>query len=147
MARVQKNQYIYGNVARKQDFVRVLEEEPRRELDHEARKNREKAHHMNLGYVLFLVVALCCTGVVLVNYLQLQAGVTTAAKEVASMEHRLNDLKLSNTEAKNRIDSSIDMEEIKKIAIGELGMTYASEGQIRMYTNDGNDYLRRVAGD
>lgn len=146
MARNHKNEYIYGNVARKQEFVKVLEE-PVRELDHDARKNREKAHHMNLGYVLFLMAALCCTGVVLVHYLQLQSDVTTTAKEVAAMEHRLNDLKLSNAEEQNRIDSSIDMEEIKRIAIGELDMTYAAEGQIQLYTNEGSDYLRRVAGE
>ena len=139
--------YINDNLARKQDFVRTLEEEPRHSISNEARKNREKAHHMSLGYVVFLVAALCCTGIVLVNYLQIQSKVTRAAEVVSTKEQELNNLKLSNDETLNRINSSIDVEEIKRIAIGELGMTYASEGQIITYTSEGNDYLRRVAGD
>lgn len=139
--------YIYDNVVRKQEFVRQLEERPHRALSNTTRKNREKAHHMSLGYVTFLVVALCCAGVVLVNYLQLQAQVTRKAQIIASRESELNNLRLSNDEELNRIESSIDMEEIKRIAIGELGMVYAAEGQIESYTNEGNDYLRSVAGD
>ena len=146
MAPVQKNQYVYGNVASKQEFVRIREESVR-ELNYSVKKNERKVHRMNLGYVLFLVVALACTGVVLMNYLQIQSAVTATAKEIAVMETQLNNLKLYNVEEKNRIDRSIDPEEIRRIAVGELGMTYASEGQIRLYTNEGSDYLRRVAGD
>lgn len=139
--------YQYDNVVRKQEFVRELEEEPRRSISNTTRKNREKAHHMSLGYVIFLVAALCCAGVVLVNYLQLQSQVTRKAEIIASRESELNHLRLSNDEELNRIESSIDLEEIRRIAIGELGMVYASEGQIESYTNEGNDYLRSVAGD
>ena len=147
MAVTRRNQYIYDNVARRQDLVRVLEEEPRRQISNEARKNREKAHHMSLGYVTFLIAALCCAGVVLVNYLQLQAEITRTAEVIARKEIELNTLKLSNDEEYNRIESSINLEEIKKVAIGELGMIYAREGQIETYASVGNDYMRRVAQD
>ena len=39
----------------------------------------------------------------------------------------------------------MDLEEIKRAAIGELGMTYAKEGQIIMYTAEGNDSMRKVS--
>ena len=55
-------------------------------------------------------------------------------------------MKLANDEEYNRIISSIDLEEIKRIAIGELGMTYAQEGQIVLYVNEDNDYMRQVTG-
>lgn len=42
--------------------------------------------------------------------------------------------------------SGIDLEEIKRVAIGELGMTYAQEGQIVEYENEEGDYMRRVTG-
>jgi hypothetical protein len=54
-------------------------------------------------------------------------------------------MQLANDEDYNRIISSVDLEEIRKIAIGELGMTYAKEGQIITYENAGNDYMRRVS--
>jgi len=139
--------YIYGSAVRKPDIRRQLEEEPKRQLSHEARKNRDKARHMSLGYVVFLMAALCVAGMILINYIQLQSEVTNKIKNIASLESELNHLKLSNDEEYNRIVDSIDLEEIKRIAIGELGMTYAKEGQIITYTNTGNDYMRQVTED
>ena len=74
----------------------------------------------------------------------MQADLTAQVEEIASLESRLNSLKLSNDEELSRINSSIDLEEIKRIAIGELGMVYATEGQIINYTNEGSDYVRQV---
>lgn len=97
-------------------------EEPRRQLSHETRKNREKARHMSIGYVTFLMVALVACAFFLVNYIQMQSQLTTKITEVSRMESELNALKLSNDEEYSRITSSVNLEEIKKIAIGELGM-------------------------
>lgn len=136
--------YVYDNTARKLNIQRQLEEEPRRQLSNEARKNREKAQHMSFGYVAFLMVAMCASALILINYIQLQADLTTKVKQVARLESELNSMKLANDEEYNRVTSSIDLEEIKRIAIGELGMTYAEEGQIVLYSNVGNDYMRRA---
>ena len=138
-----RTDYIYDNTARKLDVVRRMEEEPRR-LSNEARKNREKARMMSMGYVLFLMAALCVSAVILIHYIQLQSELTNSTKEIALLESKLNDLKLSNAEEYNRIESSIDLEEIKRVAIGELGMTYAGEGQIVTYSSVGADYMRQA---
>ena len=37
----------------------------------------------------------------------------------------------------------MDLEEIRRIAIGELGMQYAEEGQIINYSVDGSDYVKQ----
>ncbi len=142
-----RNDYVYGNVALQPDIRRQLEEEPRRKLSNEARKNRDKAHHMSLGYVAFLVAALCLAGLVLVNFIQLQSEITNMAETVADKELQLNSLKVDNDEVLNRINGSINMEEIREIAIGELGMVYAQEGQIEKYSFDEFDYLRYVGRD
>lgn len=137
--------YVYGNTVRKLDIQREMEDEPKRGLSNETRKNREKARHMSLGYVLFLITALCCAGVVLMNYIQLQADITQRMESVARLGRELNSTRLANDEEYNRITSSVDLEEIKRIAIGELGMTYAKEGQIETYSNQGYDYMRKIA--
>lgn len=139
--------YIDGNTVRKLDVQKQMEEAPRKKLSYSTRKNRDKANHMSLGYVVFLMGALCCAGLVLINYIQLQSDITARVEEISVLESRLNNLKISNDEELNRITNSVDLEEIKKIAIGELGMTYAQEGQIETYTNEGYDYMRRVAQD
>ena len=134
--------YIYDNTARDLQVRRQMEE-PRRQLSHETRKNREKARHMSIGYVTFLMVALVACAFFLVNYIQMQSQLTTKITEVSRMESELNALKLSNDEEYSRITSSVNLEEIKKIAIGELGMVYAQEGQIVYYNNEGSDYVRQ----
>ena len=101
---------------------------------------------MNAGYVFFLVVAMCTAAWILVNYIQLQADLTNLTKSVAEKQSELNTLKVANDEEYNRIISNINLEEIKRIAIVNLGKTYAQERHIVLYTNDNNDYMRQVPG-
>lgn len=139
------NIYIYGNTARNLDVRRAIEEEPRKKLSTAARKNRDKAVYMNFSYVLFLIAAMLITGMVLINYVQLQSQITNNVETIAGLESTLNSMKLENDEEYSKIASSINLEEIKRIAIGELGMTYASQGQIVTYTNEGSDYVKQLA--
>lgn len=139
-----QTEYIYGNTVRKVDFG--WEETPVRRPDPKVRKNRERARHMSAGYVLFLAAALLACGWILVNYIQLQSQLTTLTKTVARRESELNQMKISNDETYNRIISNIDLEEIRKVAMGELGMVYAEEGQIVTYDGKSSDYMRKVSG-
>lgn len=141
------NGYVYGNTVRKLDVQRQLEQEPRRQLSHETRKNREKALHMNPGYVIFLMAAFCACAFILINYIQLQSELTNRTKSLSTLESRLNTIRLENDEAYSRITSSIDLEEIKRVALGELGMIYAEEGQIITYSSVTNDYMRQIEND
>lgn len=138
--------YVYGNTAYEPEPERQWETDPKRQVQPAVRKNRERANHMSAGYVLFLAAALCAAAFILVNYIQLQAELTNLTKSVAAKESELNTLREANDEQYNRIINSINLEEIKRIAIVELGMTYAQEGQIITYINEGDDYMRRVPG-
>ena len=148
LRKTETESYVYGNTARELSIQRQLEEAPKNhELSHRTRKNRDKAKHMSLGYVAFLMAASVMAGAILMNYVQLQSDMTKLANQVAKKESELNSLKLSNDEEYSRITNSIDLEEIRRIAIGELGMTYAKEGQIESYSSEGNDYMRRAGED
>ena len=135
--------YVDGSTARQLDVRRAIEEEPRKKISNETRKNRERAHHMNFGYVVFLALAMMVAGYVLIGYIQLQAETTAKVEKIASLEKELNNLKLSNDDELARINSNVNLDEIKRIAIGELGMVYAQEGQIVYYNNEGSDYVRQ----
>lgn len=141
-----ESSYIRGNAVRKLDSIRELEAEVPKKLSHTTRKNRDKALYMNLGYLSFLVIALVSAAFVLIGYLRLQSEMTTTIKKIASLESELNSLKLSNEEEYNRAISSVDLEEIRQVAIGELGMRYAKEGQIINVSGEGSDYVRQLAG-
>jgi cell division protein FtsL len=121
----------------------AIHEKPVKRVSNTTRKNREKASHMSLGYVAFLAAALCLTMGVLYGYITLQAGNTAMTEEIAALESELNSLKLDNDEEYSRIMSMVDMEHVKEVAMGELGMQYAEEGQIIEVEGAGDDYVRQ----
>lgn len=137
--------YVQGNVVRKVDVTREIERQPRKRVSNTARKNREKAKHMNAGYVVFLCMALVATGLILINYIGLQSDITNSVQHISALESELNDLKLANDEEYSRITSSVDLEEIKRIAIQELGMQYAEEGQVVTFASENSDYVKQMA--
>lgn len=107
------------------------------------RHNRDKAKHMNIGYVVFLTFALLLCAVILINYIHLQASVISHINEITRLETELNTLKRSNDEEKNRLESNIDLDYIRQIAIGELGMIYANKDQIILYKTQMHDSMRK----
>lgn len=138
--------YTEGNTVRKLNMVQELKkpiEAPK--ISHNTQKNRDKALYMNLGYVLFLVAALAGAAIILINYIKIQSELTLTVKNIANLESQLNDLRLSNDEDYSRAASSVDLEEIRRVAIGELGMRYAKEGQIINVQGEGSDYVRQLA--
>ncbi len=144
-ARRASQYYTEGSAARQLDVRRAIEEEPQRQAKQETRKNWEKAHHMNFGYVVFLALAMLVTGYVLIGYIQMQADLTAQAQQIARLESELNNLRLYNEDELARINSNINLEDIKRIAISELGMVYATEGQVEYFESADSDYVRQIA--
>ncbi|MBR5596804.1 MAG: cell division protein FtsL [Lachnospiraceae bacterium] len=143
--RVQRT-YVDGNTVRKLNVVEEIQKPvERKPINHAVRKNREKALYMNLGYVLFLVAALVAAAMILIGYIQVQSDIILSVKNIAAMESELNDLRLTNDENYARAASSVDLEEIRRVAIGELGMRYAKEGQIINVSGEGIAYVRQLA--
>lgn len=62
---------------------------------------------------------------------------------IAKMESTLNSMRMENDEEYSRIISSVDLEYIKDVAINQLGMRYAEEGQIVEVEIQGDDYVRQ----
>ena len=149
-SRVERNMYVYGNTVRRLEVVPELE--PRREQPRETeqrisknaiRKNREKARHMNPAYVMFLSVACVVTFIVCFRYIQLRSEITERMENIAELETQLSELKIENDAEYSRATSSIDLEEIKRIAMEELGMVYADKEQVVMYEDKEAEYFRQ----
>lgn len=98
---------------------------------------------MNFGTILLLSMAVAIAAVVLISYLGLQAKVTAGINNVSKLESELYTLKQENDEYETRIKGSIDLSEIKRIAITELGMNYAQDGQIITVEAGSDDYVRK----
>ena len=93
-----------------------------------------KVSPMNLGYISFMIASVLVVCVVLMGYINLQSDITNRVTHISKMESELNNLKLANDETYTKIMSNVDLDEIKRIAIGELGMKYAKEGQVITYS-------------
>ncbi|MDE5717513.1 MAG: cell division protein FtsL [Lachnospiraceae bacterium] len=146
MAATRRNAYyVQGNTARNIQPVRRTDDRPKKKVNNTVRRNRERAKHMSAGYVLFLGAALVATGMILVYYIGLQSDITNSVKHISMLERQLNDLKVANEEDYSRITSSVDLEEIRRIAIQELGMQYAQEGQIISFASENSDYVKQMA--
>ncbi|HBM33675.1 MAG TPA: cell division protein FtsL [Lachnospiraceae bacterium] len=139
--RRRQQRYVYTATA--EEFIREMNSKPRI-LSKETRHNREKAKHMNIGYVSFLVAALFLCAMILINYIQSQAELTAKISEISQLEKELNTIKRCNDEEIKRLESSTDLEEIKRRAISELGMDYANENQIIIYQSPDQDYMRKT---
>ena len=137
------NYYMNGNTARQTRTAPGFERRQVRVVEPTGRK-QGKTQKMSLGYVLFMSVALAFMGVMLVFYIGLQSEVKSTVKTISQKESELNDLRNSNDEMESRVKSDVDLEEIKEIAMGQLGMIYAKEGQIETFLSEDSDYVRQL---
>lgn len=138
------NTYIDGNVVRTVETMPGRPDRNRRKATSSyARRNREKALRMDMPYVVFLTAASVATVFVCVNFLKLQAQGITYRQEVAALESQLSNMKLNNDNAYEEAISSVSMEQIKEIAVNDLGMVYAEEGQVITYNSQEGDYIRQ----
>jgi cell division protein FtsL len=136
-----RSEYIRGTTVRKPNRVHE-----RRPYHVHENTRRHKRHNMSLGYLLFLSLAMVLMLGTLAWYISLQSQVKNSVKNIAALESQLNNLKQDNDEAYNRANGNVDLEEVKRIAIQEYGMTYAGEGQVVTYSDGGgNDYVRQLA--
>ena len=140
---VRRNIYVEGNTARKLNVVEELQKPL--ETKENSKKKHNKSLYMNLGYVVFLIGALAVAAMILMSYIRIQSDIIISVRNIASLESELNNLKLSNDEDYARAASSVDLDEVRRVAIGELGMKYAKEGQIINVSGEGSDYVRQLA--
>ena len=133
---------VEGNTVR--TFEREYIQPFNRVASESERKNHERAAHMNPTYVAFLLLM---AGVLFVGctlYINLRNEITERQKSVEKLQSEVAALKLANDEEYDRIMGSVDMEEIKKIAMNELHMKYPDSGQVStMLGNDETDYVRQ----
>ena len=137
-----RNKYVYGNTAR---ALRPVERDMRspRKVSGRSRKSIDRDTGMNPAFMLFMTLAMILTGIVCVQYIRLQSSLTTYVDTISAMEIELQSLRAENDDYESRLKGARGLENIKKRAMDELGMTYASDDQIVVYNSDGTDYVRQ----
>lgn len=155
-----RGMYVDGNAARqiqevparqyrsqaapaRRNAAERVDRERRRELSNEVKRNREKAMSMGRTFVVFLAVVCVAVLFFCVNYLQLQSEKTAAMKTVATLESEWSELKEENDAYEAQVNSNVDLNSIKKTAIGSLGMNYPTDEQTMTYSVPSNSYVRQ----
>lgn len=168
-ARVNRGMYVEGNTVRRLAEVPERTRQPQRpypgkqqpnrnrrvqaqpapvpkqkhQLSKEAQKNRQKAAAMNWGFVAFLAVMCVAILFCSVKYLRYKSEITAKMSTVASLEEELASLKEDNDAYYSQVTSNVDLNQIKQIALGRLGMKYPSDDQTVTYSTSGNSYVRQ----
>lgn len=106
-------------------------------------RKRGRAKSMNKGFVLFLAVVSIAVVFFCIQYLQLKSEITQTKNLVAVKAEELAHKKEENDAFYSQVTSNIDLERIKKIAIGRLGMKYPSDDQKMTYQTANNSYVRQ----
>ncbi|MBQ1312891.1 MAG: hypothetical protein IIY55_13710 [Blautia sp.] len=143
--------YLEGNAVRKVRERTIYEDAPgtrepvlqEAKLSEAAKRNRERANGIGRGFVLFLVVISVAICFFCINYLKLQTQITAYKKTVAQKESELTQIREDNDAYYGQVISGVDLNAIKKTAIGKLGMRYPQENQIVYYETEGRSYVRQ----
>ena len=137
--------YVYGNVVTKPAYEperRVREPEHKERVSRQVRQNRRKAQQMSPGYVMFLTAAAVIALIVCINYVQLQARITSSSKNITAMQAELASLREENTTRYNAVMDTVNLEEVRKKA-NDLGMVYATSEQIMGYESPSSDSVKQ----
>lgn len=149
--RNRREAYIEGNVVRKREAAPKYKPQPqksREELEKErirkraAKRNQQKAMSMNLGYVAFLSVATVVCFAVCIMFVHVQSDITARMANIASLETQIAETKADNTAAEKRIETTMNLDQVKAAAAG-MGLTYPSQEQIQYYTVENDDYMNQ----
>lgn len=139
-----RDTYVDGNTVRR---VQALPQEEmqqhRMRISRTARKNRERAQSMSMVFVLFLALVSTAVLAACIQFLQLKAQITGSIQTAAELESSYNQLKADNDAYESQVNSSVDLNQVKEIAMGRLGMKYPSENQIFTYQIQKDSHVRQ----
>ena len=152
-AAVYERTYVDGNTVRKEKVMqqpqrqepRPSQQDPRRKVSrtYTVRRNQEKALQMDLPYVIMLTLAAICALYICVNYLHVQSAITGQIHNIESLEREIATLQSENNALETRINTSVDLDNVYRIATEELGMVYANRKQVILYDRTESEYVRQ----
>lgn len=147
--------YVYGNTVRQMNAAPAKRSAQTRQMQRgrtqskkrnaSARRNRIRARQMTLPYVAFLSVVALFALAVCVNYVQLKSSNTAYQSELVTKENSIIEARMRNDATYQKVMASIDLEYVREVAIQQLGMVYAEEGQIIPYSSQESDYIRQYS--
>lgn len=138
--------YVYGNAVRKEEPSIVNPVRQPKEVSRRVRANRSKAMRMSKSYVAFLATAAMIVLFACMKYLQLQSEIASRSGNITALQQELADAKEANTTRYNVVMNTMNLEEIREIAMNQFGMVYADENQIIKYQSPDRSAVTQYLG-
>lgn len=136
--------YVEGTAARRleqqEDYRKKIKKRKRRTA---LIVEQESPMQMDFLFVSALTIAMICSLYICVSYLGLQSTIKARIDHIEKLEQQIETLKNDNDALETRIETSINLDEIYRIATEELGMVYPNKKQIRFYDRTENGYVRQ----
>jgi len=143
-------EYVDGNVVRKtyaepdrEVKIRRERQEKIRRRNREIRRNQENALRMDLPYLIVLTVATIAALLICCSYIRVQSSITASMRNIEKQEKALETIKNENDALQTSINTDVDLEHIYDVATNQLGMVYASKGQVIKYKKTESEYVRQ----
>ena len=95
--------------------------------------------------LIYLTLAVLITAFLCYNYLCLKMDIAARTTHIERLESNLCDLRKANGEEYDRIIESVNMEQIRSLALNELHMVYPTEEQVVFIENNEDDYVRQFS--
>ena len=113
----------------------------RKEQRAHASRNRHRAQLLDIGSVIFMSFALVLCCLMCIAFLYYQRSVNAKIDEITALEKQVADAIAANDLTRLHITALENLDEIKDVAINEMGMSVAKEEQIKYYTLNSDDYM------
>ena len=136
--------YVYGNVVTApspRPQPQVDQPLPKRKVDPQVKRNRRRAQSLSAGFTLYILAISAITVIICVFYLQLHATNINRTNNVANLRNQLAEMTEQNNAAYHAILNSVNMEEIRLRAIGDMGMIHMGFAQVIEYQNPNSRYV------
>jgi len=140
-----QNIYVEGNTVRREAVPRPRREQETRqpEITRRVRRNREKIQVIGVPYLIILAFATVMVLGACVNYLQVQSSITAHRNNIKKLETSVMTMKADNNAVEGQIDTYVDLDYIRNVAMNEMGMVYPSDDQVIYYDKTESGYVRQ----
>ncbi|MCR4956204.1 MAG: hypothetical protein K6A30_05930 [Lachnospiraceae bacterium] len=150
--------YVYGNTVPKYipneddvfDYQREAKERARRAYEEERLRARRRQRRIlerekKISRTNMVVMTMASVVILLLCavYIHLNAQLMTTMANVSNLKTEVINLTAENDSMEKNIETSVDLEKIRKTAEKELGMVYPKESQIEYYHVDNADYMEQ----
>ena len=120
---------------------RRRQQEERHQIARAIEKNRAREARMSVRSILLYSLLLSAVAVVCFFYLYLQSEVASRMDHITTLKTQIGELTSENDIVQSRIDSEVNLFDVKKKATKKLGMEQASKDQIVYYSVENQDYI------